>query len=249
MAEKDKTTSQAEDPKPDVIIEPAQAETHVAETPAAAGDFREYFNRHRTLFTWVFGGLIVVILGFIAYNQLYLQPLEKDGQVAIFKAQRLFEDDSLRMALNGVPRKNITGMTEVADNYGGSKAGKLAHYYIGMALLRQGKYEDAIDELKQFKAGDKIIMPLALGGIGDAYVQLKNYDDAVDYYMKAAKDDDNEFTAPHFYKKAGLVYEKIGEYKKAKDVYQTIKDKYKTSHEGTDIDKYIARAGEKEGGK
>ena len=43
-------------------------------------------------------------------------------------------------------------------------------------------------------------------------------------------------------KKAGIAYENLKEYDKAVKAYTTIKDKYYTSMEASDIDKYITRA-------
>ena len=39
----------------------------------------------------------------------------------------------------------------------------------------------------------------------------------------------------------GLLYEKQGDAAAAKAAFEKIKEKYPTSQEGTDIDKYIAR--------
>ena len=82
---------------------------------------------------------------------------------------------------------------------------------------------------------------MKLGDIGDAYSQLKEYEKAGDYYLKAAKAKKNSFTAPYFYIKAGLVYEKLEDYKKAKEIYQKIKDQFPKSQEAGTADKYLGR--------
>lgn len=209
-------------------------------TPQPRPALGDFFNKNQKLVTYVLGGLIVAILGFFAYKYFYLQPMQEEAEKKIFKAQRYFDTDSLRLALNG--DGNNPGFLEIADDYSSTPAGNLAHYYIGVIYLQQGKYQDAIDNLKDFKADSKILMPVALGAMGDAYSQLKNYDEAADYYIKAAKEDANEFTAPRYYKKAGIVYEELGKFKEAEDAYQKIKEKYPRSQEGNMIDKYIARA-------
>jgi tetratricopeptide (TPR) repeat protein len=211
-------------------------ETPTYNKPALA----DLFNKNQKLITYVLGGLIVAILGFFAYKYFYLQPMQEEAEKKIFKAERYFDSDSIKLALNG--DGNNPGFLEIAEDYGSTKAGNRAHYYIGVIYLQQGKYQDAIDNLKDFKADSKILMPVALGAIGDAYSQLKNYDEAADYYINAAKEDANEFTAPRYYKKAGIVYEELGKYKEAADAYQKIKEKYPRSQEGNMIDKYIARA-------
>lgn len=202
--------------------------------------YMRFVSNQRKLFTYLGFAVLAVIAAITAYRYFYLNPLENEGRTAIFSAQRYFEADSFKMALNG-DGKNV-GFEEAASDYSMTKTGNLANYYAGIALLQQGKYEDAIDHLKDFDTDSKILKPMALGAIGDAYSQLKDYDNAADYYMKAAKDNDNEFTAPRFYKKAGLVYEQLGKFDNAVSAYQTIKDKYKGTQDGAEIEKFIARA-------
>ena len=45
-----------------------------------------------------------------------------------------------------------------------------------------------------------------------------------------------------YLKKAGLVYEKLGQYDKALAAYKKIKSEYSKTTVGTSIDKYISRA-------
>jgi tetratricopeptide (TPR) repeat protein len=206
-----------------------------------AFNFSDYFDRHKKMVTYVGGGLIVLIAAIIGYRY-YQSNQQADAEISMFRAQRYFENDSFKLALNGDGSPEGTGMKDIADEYSGTKAGDLAHYYVGMTYLQTGKYQDAIDELKSFNLKSATVYPLALGGIGDAYSQLKDYDEAAKYYMKAAKANDNEFTAPRFYKKAGMVYEQLKQYKDAVDAYQVIKDKYKKTPYTIDIDKYLSRA-------
>ena len=78
--------------------------------------------------------------------------------------------------------------------------------------------------------------------IGDFYVNMGNTKEGISYFEKAAKEADNEVISPIYLKKAGIAYENLKEYDKAVKAYTTIKDKYYTSMEASDIDKYITRA-------
>lgn len=204
--------------------------------------FMGLVDENRKLLTYIIGGVLAVIVGILAFKFAYLNPLEEEGRTAIYSAQRYFEADSFNLALNGDGNPNHIGFADAASDYGMTKTGNLANYYAGISYLQQGKYEEAIEHLKDFDTDSKILKPMALGAIGDAYSQLKEYDNAADYYMKAAKDNDNEFTSPRFYKKAGLVYEQLGKPGDALNAYEIIKDKYKNTMHGGDIDKFIARA-------
>jgi tetratricopeptide (TPR) repeat protein len=118
----------------------------------------------------------------------------------------------------------------------------LAEYYAGICYLRLGEYEDAIEHLKQFDSNDKLISVIALGALGDAYVELEDYQEAVSFFEKAANKNKNDFTSAIYLKKAGLVYEELDDYKKAISSYEKIKKHYPESDEARDIDKYIEAA-------
>ncbi|RYD81680.1 MAG: hypothetical protein EOP53_05775 [Sphingobacteriales bacterium] len=202
--------------------------------------FMGLVDKNRKILTYIAGGVLALIIGITAFKYLYLEPQEEEGRSAIFAAQRYFEADSFNLALNG-DGTNI-GFADAASDFGMTKTGNLANYYAGIAMLQKGQYQEAIDYLKDFDTDSKILKPMALGAIGDAYSQLKDYENAASYYIEAAKDNDNEFTSPRFYKKAGMVYEQLGQFGPAVDAYQAIKEKYKSSQQGADIEKYIARA-------
>ena len=84
---------------------------------------------------------------------------------------------------------------------------------------------------------------MALGLLGDAYSELKDYKQAATYYKKAA-DKASKFTSPMFLKKLGLVNENLKDFKGALDAYTKVKTQYPESAEAQLIDAYIARAQE-----
>jgi len=183
--------------------------------------------------------VIIAILGFFGYNKYILEPKSTEAAEQMFQAQQYFEADSLDKALYG--DGNSLGFIDISDEYGMTKPGNLANYYAGISFLKKNDFEQAIDYLEDFSANDHIISPMATGAIGDAYLELGNKDKAAAYYLEAANMDDNGFTAPLFLYKAGQVYELLGNYDKAINIYTRIKTKYYKSNEGRSIEKNISR--------
>lgn len=184
---------------------------------------------------------VVAIVGiYVAFTRFYLAPLEQEAQKEAFQAQRAFDMDSFNMALNGNDR--FKGFEAIADEYGMTKIGNLAHFYAGICNLRLGKYEDAISHLNDFSTNNDLLAPLQQGALGDAYVELGDLEKGAKYYLKAAKMNSNKMTSPVFYKKAGLVYEELKDYNNAVELFKLIKKDFVESPEAQDIDKYIARA-------
>jgi tetratricopeptide (TPR) repeat protein len=186
------------------------------------------------------GAIVVAVALFFGYTKLYLEPLEQEASLEIWKAQQYFQIDSLDKALYG--DGNFLGLEDVRDQYGATKAGALADYYIGLIYLKQGDYDAAIENLSSFSSGDMIVSSIAQGAIGDAQTELGDVDAAASAYMKAANLNKNEFSTPIYLMKAGKAFESIGNYDKAKDAYKTIMDDYPESSEGRSVEKYYYKA-------
>lgn len=190
----------------------------------------------------ILSGLAVVLLvvfGYLGFNNYYLPQQEQEAQEQLFKAQFYFETDSFSMALNG--DGNYPGFLDIIDDYGLTKAANLSHYYAGVSYLRLGKYDLAIDYLKDFSSDDLMLSALALGAIGDAYAEKGQAGNSLEYYADAAQASDNNFTAPVFYMKAGLMAEAEGQTEAALNYFQSLKDKYPESTQAASATKHIAR--------
>lgn len=188
-------------------------------------------------------GAIVVLIGiYIWYQNVYLKNRAEEAASKMFKAEQFVGVDSLATkAIKG--EGGYPGLEAIAEEYNNTKSANLANLYLGGIYLRKGEYQKAVDALSKYSAtGSQVADPLALGLLGDAYSELKNFDQAITYYKKAADKSDNKFTAPLFLKKLGLVYEQQKDFKSAAEAYNKIKAGYPQSQEAGMIDEYIARA-------
>jgi len=211
---------------------------HVVEE--ALSKTEQFIEKNQKILIIVVGAIIVIGLGIFAFQRLFLQPREKEAQGQMFMAQKYFEQDSLGKALNG--DGNYVGFLSIIDDYSMTKASNLAKYYTGIIYLKQGKFEDAITYLKKFKGKDELIGPMAVGGIGDAYMELGQKEKAVEYYLEAASKRKNDLTTPLFMMRAAWTYEELGKYDKAVELYEKIQKEHTKSMEARGIEKYLERA-------
>lgn len=166
---------------------------------------------------------IAGVFGYTYYNESQNEAAQNDMFQAIF----YFESDSLNLALNG--DGNNYGLLEIIDEYGGTDAANLAHYYAGVSYLKQGAYEDALDHLDEFSSSDLLVQARAYALMGDAYMELEEFDQAASNYEKAADYKPNKFFTPQYLVKAGLAYEELGNYAEAADIYGRIVEEYPES--------------------
>ena len=186
----------------------------------------------------VLGVLALVIAGYFGYGY-WVGNRDEEAQRDMFQAIRYFEADSLNLALNG--DGNNLGFLQIIDDYSMTDAGKLANFYVGSIYMKQGKFKPAILYLEDFKAKDLLVQARAYSLIGDAYMELKDYENAARYYSDAANYKPNKFFSPAYLMKAALAYEKLNQNDKAKAAYQKIIDQYWDSNEYQDARKYKAK--------
>ncbi|MEZ7993122.1 MAG: tetratricopeptide repeat protein [Flavobacteriaceae bacterium] len=194
--------------------------------------------------------VIVLILGFLGYNKYVIEPQETAASNELSFPRKHFNeantaagsdiDSLLQLGLDGVDNK--FGFLDISTQYNGTKAANIANYYAGVSYLKMKEYQKAIEYLSKFNSDDELLGPTALGAIGDAFADIDQAEDALDYYEKAANKKDNEFTTPLFLFKAGRTAMDLGQFSKAEKMFAKIKENYPSTDSGKDIDKYINSA-------
>ena len=197
----------------------------------------QFFRDNKKTIYGILIALLVIGLGIVAFYKFYYQPKTKEAAAQMFPAEANFRNGEYDLALNG--DGNVLGFSQVIDEFG-AKAGKDVYFYAGVCELQMGNYQEAINYLKKYNGKESILKARSIASMGDAYVGLEKYKEALGCFEKAAETSDNIFAATYLLK-AGVVCEELGDNDKALSFYKKIKDQYPQSIEGYDIDKYITR--------
>ncbi len=198
-------------------------------------DVGDYFQQNRNIVLGILGGIVLLVAGFFGYRY-YVSSQDETAQVELFPSVYQLEADSTKKALNGDGRN--PGLLAVADNYGATPGGKLAEFYAGIGLLKEGKYDDAIEHLKSFSSSDLLVQARAYALIGDAYMEKKSFTEAADYYRKASDYKSNKFFTPGYLLKLAIAYEQAKQNDKAIEAYNEIITTYGQSAEASSAKKY-----------
>lgn len=215
----------------------------------SANKAEEFVEKNQKNIFIIIGAVAAVALLYLGYQQFVVKPNQGEAMNEMYQAQKFFNDavtatvgqDSLyTLSLKGGEGK--LGMVDIADQYSGTAAGNLANYYAGMAYLNTKDYQNAITYLDKFESDDETLAPMAKGAIGDAFMQLTEAENALDYYIEAANLRQNEFTAPTYLFKAGITALNLNQASKALDLFNKIKDNYPSSPEATQAEVFIGKA-------
>ena len=197
-----------------------------------------FFEKYKKAIISGVVAVVAVIVCAILVNNYYLEPRSNEASTELAKSQELFDAQQYDKAL--------AGFQKVASDYSSTDAGNLAQLYIGLCQANLGKWQEAVNALENFSGkGDQMISPAAEGALGNAYANLKQYDQAVKHLTTAAKMADNNSLSPTFLIQAGEILESQGKKDEALKLYQEVKEKYFNSMQYQTIDKYIERASAK----
>lgn len=175
-------------------------------------------EENKDLISKVVIGIAILILGFFMYNNWVVEPAEAAAFDEIWPAQKLFEQDSVAKA--------IEEFEYLADEHSGTTAGNLSNLYLGISLLKDEKFEDALTAFESFEAAGKLFPGLKVGLIGDCHSELGNVDEAVANYKKAAKLLDSKSVSPFYLKKAGILLEQNEDSAGAVEIYESAMKNY-----------------------
>lgn len=216
--------------KEEVLIDVAEV-THEAQ---------HWFETYKKPILYGAIALVAVIGGSLAWKYYQAGNQVKAVQ-AMWKAEQMFEKDSFAVALNN-PGGGYEGFTGIISKYGRTPAGNMAKYYAGISYLQLGKFDDAIKHLDDFSPSGTVSPTMKYGALADAYSEKQDFAKALKYYKEAASEGSVEDLKALYLKRYAMLSEKQGDASSAVSAYKEIKEKYPTTAEGRDIDKFIARA-------
>lgn len=207
----------------------------------------DFFLKNRNYIVGALGVLILAIGGYFGYKKLYMEPRVLSAQDNISGAQAYFAKDSFDLALNGDGA--VSGFISIADKYGNTPSGNMAHYYAGICYMQKGDLDNAIKHLEKYNPGTDEIAGVTYVQLGHAYADKKDYTKAINMYKKAGESANNNLQSPAYFKYAADLMADQNDLKGALDLYRKIKTLYPLSQEGQTIDIDISYAETKLGGK
>lgn len=212
----------------------------MSETTNHEHPFLDFVNKNKKSLSYAVVLVIIGLAGYFGYTELYQRPNEEKASDLMFTAEKYFALDSSNLVLNGDGTNK--GVLYVIKQYGGTKSANLAKYYAGVSYYRLNDFNKSIEYLKDFSTSAKQVQAIAFGTMADAYSELKNNSEAINYYKKAGTyfPEDEAISAEYLYRAAALS-ELTGKTEEAVELYTQIKTKYPKTEKGLGADKYINR--------
>lgn len=215
--------------------------TSIDELNESLSTFEQKVENNKKYIYWIAGGIVVLALIILGYVYGIHNPNMENAKTEIAKA-----DMDLSLGKDSVALQEYLA---VASNYSNDPANR-ASLNAAIILYKEGKYEEAAANIKNFDAEGTIVGPASQSLLGDCYVNLKKYDEAIAAFDKAVSlSADNALYTPLFLLKKATVLRELQNFKGEAEIYQTIKEKYPefAANYNVDIEKYLVRAQQQAG--
>ena len=210
--------------------------TSIDELNESLSSFEQKVENNKKYIYWITGAIVAVALIVLGYVYGIHNPNMEKAKAEIAKA-----DLDLSLGKDSVALQEYLA---VANNYSNDPANR-ANLNAAIILYQKGKYQEAADNIKNFDAEGTIVGPASQSLLGDCYVNLKKYDEALSAFDKAISlSKDNALYTPLFMIKKAVVYREQKNFKADAEIYQTIKDNYPefSASYRIDVEKYLVRA-------
>ncbi|GAB3574724.1 tetratricopeptide repeat protein [Hymenobacter daeguensis] len=205
---------------------------------ARLAESEDFVRNNRNILLGILAVVVLAIVGGFGFYTWRNQQDDK-AQASMFRAVNNWEADSLNKAVKGDGK--APGLTTVANEYGNTKAGNLANFYAGVASLKQGKFQEALDYLEDFSSDDYLVQSRAYALMGDAQLELNKPKEAADLYAKAADHNANEYFSPGYLLKEAVAREAAKDNDGALKAYDRIINEYPTAQEVSEARQYKAK--------
>lgn len=124
----------------------------------------------------------------------------------------------------------VDALQAVVDGYAGYPSGRAAAFYLGNSLARLDRMEEAEAALLQAaESGSPLIRAMALQRLGDLYVQMERYTDAIAVFDDLVSDPPGSFPVEEALAAKARAHEAAGDVQAAMVAYQRLAEEHEDS--------------------
>lgn len=189
---------------------------------------------------YIYIGVVAVAI-FAVYLYLnYQSDQNKEAGAKLANVMDLFDNGAFLEAIEGKQGTNLIGLKKIVQDYGSTENGETAKIYLADSYSNLGKLDEALKYYEDYDGDIEMYIAASLAGQAGIYSYRNDYEKAAELYLKASRVSKNNILNPDYMYQAALNYLEAGHKEEAKDLFEAIKDEYKTSDVASQVNRYLA---------
>ncbi len=185
-------------------------------------------------------GIAIALL--VAGGWFYINNKNTNNQKAANEFAKVFsyyDNGQYQLAINGVPEKNVRGLQAIVNDYGSTRYGNLAEFYLANCYFNTGEVDKAMAAYDDASLDAPILESSRFAGIAACYEAKMNHADAAKYFEKAGKSNANDPNTAEYLANAARNYAQSGNKEQAIELYKLIKKEHSSSAAARDAERYL----------
>lgn len=199
-----------------------------------------FINEYQNKILLYGGILVVVVVAVIFFINQKSKTNDKAG-LALSQVMSLYDAGAYLEAIEGRQGTNLVGLKNIVDEYGGTENGETAKIYLANCYSFLGRTEEANNLYDDYSGNIDVFKAAALAGKASYLSFKEEYTEAADLYFKASTISKENALRPDYLLQAGINYFQAGNHEDAKEIFNTIKEEFRTSTAYTSVDRYLTQ--------
>lgn len=201
---------------------------------------QSFFEENKNKIFIYLGVILIAVLAVFWYIDNKNSQNEK-AALHLSKVMDMYDGGDYLGAIEGKKDANIKGLKEIVAEFGSSENGETAKIYLANSYANLGKSDEALKYYEDYSGDIDLYSSASLAGQASYFAAKNEYSKAADLYIKASKVSKTNTLNPEYMLQAAVNYFEAGEKETAKELFQTIKDEYKTSAAFSQVDRYLTQ--------
>lgn len=196
--------------------------------------FEENKNR-----VYIYGGVLIAIVAAIYFYSTFRSSQNEKAGEYLAKSISVYDMGAYLEAIEGKQGTNEWGLKKIVSEYGSTENGEIAKIYLANSYANLGKIDEAFKYYEDYSGKIESFKAAALAGQAGYYASKNQFVKAAEYYLNASKVSKENVLNPEYIYLAAVNFFDGGEKEQAKNLFQQIKDDYKTSTVYSQVDRYL----------
>ncbi|MCK9410550.1 MAG: tetratricopeptide repeat protein [Bacteriovoracaceae bacterium] len=197
-----------------------------------------WYETNKKLLTNI--GIAIAVL--VAGGWFYINNNRTNNEKAANEFAKVFsyyDNGQYQIAIAGLPEKNVRGLLAIVNDYGSTKYGNIAQFYLANCYFNTGEFDKAMEAFDNANVDAPILETSRIAGIAACYEVKANFADAAKYFEKAGKANANDPNTAEYLSNAARNYARSGNKELAIELYKLIKKEHSSSAAARDAERYL----------